>query len=233
MKILTPNSDYVFTGRDEDKDPSDDHNLDFKVIKETWVENVYQIHESDFYDSGIFVDIGANIGSVSLFVDSMNHNRSKDLPAIRTIAIEPEPHNISILEHNIATNPVTDNLKIFKHAIWHVPGRVQISDQGGNAKIVGGKGESTEVQAVTIGQMMIMNNISEIDVMKVDIEGAEYDLLINTPYEVLSKIKYLALEFEQCEDEKFGTLVQKLAHIFGIQILGSPRRGGYIYGRRY
>lgn len=235
MIILTPRNDYRFTSRDQRDDPSDDHDLDYKVVKETWVENVYHIEADDFYDTGVMVDIGANIGAVSLYVDSLNHDRADDKPVIKTFAVEPEPHNLDLLKANIADNPTTKNLTVVENAIWHESKVVDISNRGGNASIFEHPNNAgySKVQAFTIADLFDKYKIREADVVKIDIEGAEYDLLINTPDDVLKRIKYLTLEFDAENDGKFGVMVDKLARIFGIQILGSPERGGYIYGRRY
>ena len=70
-------------------------------------------------------------------------------------------------------------------------------------------------------------------VLKLDIEGAEFDLILNTPEETLGKIKTLVLEFDKSFDGRFGKMIEKLSKQFGIDILGSPERGGYIYANRY
>lgn len=234
MIILTPRNDYRFNCRDARDDPSDDHDLDYKVVKESWVENVYHIDEGQFYDTGVMVDIGANIGAVSLFVDSMNHGRDAEKPPIKVFAVEPEPHNLEFLKKNIADNPVK-NITVINKAVWHESGKMKISNRGGNASLFEHpkNGGYTEIETITIEQLFRENNIKEADVMKVDIEGAEYDLLINTPDHILKRVKFLTLEFDACDDGRFGIMVDKLSRIFGIQILGSPERGGYIYGNRY
>lgn len=232
MLVLTPNNDYVFETRHGKLDPSDDHNLDYKVIKETWVENVYRITEDKFYDSKIFIDVGANIGSVSLYVDSFNKDKAKD-EQIKTYAIEPEPHNLRLLHKNISANP-NYNLTVVPNAIDIENHIVKISNRGGNSSIFERPNTKyTEVEAFTFDKLFNLYNIFEVDFMKIDIEGLEYDLLINTPLEILAKIKYIALEFDKDLDNKFGEMINKLAKQFGIEILGSPERGGYVYCTRY
>jgi hypothetical protein len=56
---------------------------------------------------------------------------------------------------------------------------------------------------------------------------------MNTPAETLAKIKTLVLEFDKSFDGKFGKMIEKLSKQFGIDILGSPERGGYVYANRY
>lgn len=231
MIILTPRADYKFNGRNGRDDPSDDHDLDYKVVKETWVENVYHIDKGQFWDTGVFVDIGANIGAVSLYVDDFNKSKDADTPDIKVYAVEPEPNNLELLRANIEQNP-THDITVVDKAIWWQKQDVVISNRGGNSSIVDEK-LGDRVQAITIEDLFNQYKIKEADVMKIDIEGAEYDLLIRTPVDVLMKIKFLTLEFDKNTDGKFGVMVDKLSRCFGLQILGSPDRGGYIYGTRY
>ena len=232
MTSLLKYKNYSFQIRESSEDPSYDHNLDFKVINETWQENVYRIYEDQFSGEGIFVDIGANIGAVSIFVDSFNGNRGYN-NKIKVYAVEPEPHNLSLLNQNIQNNLVK-NITIVDKAVWHEEKMVSISDRGGNSSIVNLENENkSEVLAITMENLFSMYNIKEVDVMKIDIEGAEFDLLINTPAETLAKINRLVLEFDKSFDGSFGRMIEKLAKQFGIEILGSPERGGYVYANRY
>jgi FkbM family methyltransferase len=229
--ILTINEgEYSFKLRDFEDDPSDDNNLDYKVINETWIENVYRIHQYHFSGDKVFVDIGANIGSVSIFVDSFNKILEDK---IKVYAVEPEPNNIDLLSYNILNNP-TENITIVNNAVWHEEGTVTVSNKGGNSSIVyKTDSDFSHIEAITIEHLLNKYNIKEVDVMKIDIEGAEFDLIINTPAEILAKIKYLTLEFDKSFDGKFGIMVEKLSKQFGLEILGSPERGGYIYANRY
>jgi FkbM family methyltransferase len=225
----------MFEAREKRLDPSDDHNLDYKVIKETWVENVYHINPDQFYDTGVFLDLGANIGAVSLYVDNFNKDRASDLPVIKTYAVEPEPSNLILLETNIANNPTTKNITVIKGAVHHELKEVEISDRGGNASIYKHPNafKYTKVPALSIEELFNKYNIKEADVCKIDIEGYERQLIINTPDDILKRIKFLTLEFDATTDPSFGIMVQKLAGIYGIQILGVPERGGYLYCARY
>jgi FkbM family methyltransferase len=232
MTLHLTHNQYSFLIRDSHEDPSNDHNLDFKIINETWVENVYRIHDWQFSSPGIFVDIGANIGAVSLFVDNFNSNRDRG-SKIRVFAVEPEPNNIALLKDNIANNPV-ERITVVENAMWYEDKLVPITQKGGNSSIINLNNENyIEVSAITLETFFNKYNIKEVDVMKIDVEGAEFDLIINTPAETLAKIKRLVLEFDKSFDGSFGKMVEKLAKQFGIEILGSPERGGYIYANRY
>lgn len=232
MKILTPNAKYALEINDDI--PNEKDRLDSQqVVKESWVENVYQIHGSDFNDTGIFIDIGANIGAVSLFVAAMNDGRDQGMPAIKTYAYEPEPNNLSVLKQNIVNNEKREQVKIIGKAVSNFQGTMKINNRGGNSMLVDHTQEGAEVKVVTLEDVFLDNEIEQCDVMKIDIEGAEYGLLLDANVDTLRRIKYLTLEFSATDLPTFGQTVAHLAQVFGIQIIGVPERGGYIYARRY
>lgn len=231
MTSILTHDNYTFEIRESAEDPSYDHNLDFKVVNETWIENVYRIHQGQFNGAGVFVDVGANIGAVSIFVDNFNKNRS-DSEKIKVYAVEPQANNLHLLNKNIQNNP-TESIVVINNAIWHKEEMVSISNRGGNSSIVDLEEDKSDVLAITLESLFLKYNIEEVDVMKIDIEGAEFDLIINTPDETLAKINRIVLEFDKSFDGRFGKMIEKLAKQFGIDILGSPERGGYVYANRY
>lgn len=227
--ILTPNVNYSFLVREVmDTDPL--------VVKEAWVENVYQINDGDFYDTNIFIDIGANIGAVSLQVASFNDSRPKD-KQITVYAYEPLTSNVEYLNKNIRNNNKQGQIKIHQLGVWEKQCEAEIIDAGGSSSILenkkGDNAETEKIRLITLEQVFEQNRLKECDVMKIDIEGAEYQTLLNSSKETLKKIKYLTLEFDGGHQGEFGQLVEHLAEVFNIHIIGKPSQGGYIYGRRY
>ncbi|WP_280246170.1 FkbM family methyltransferase [Nocardia abscessus] len=220
MIVLTPNPRYRFTTRDGS--PSDE-----AVIRETWVENVYQIHAGDLAREGaVCVDIGANIGAVAVYAASLG--------GVRVLAAEPEPDNLKYLRQNIDDNGVAEKVHICEAAVSGHRGVGYIVEGHGHSVLhPDPQPNSVEVPVLTLADLFDQYEIGECDVLKVDIEGAEYPLMAGADLDTLRRVRYLTLEFDAAPDELFGPLVAKLAKTHGIQILGSPERGGYIYARRY
>jgi len=212
--ILTPQQRFVFHGRDDS--PSD-----ALVVRETWVENVYRIHESDFGDTDTMIDLGANIGAVAVYGASLG---------AKVIAVEPEPENLTYLLMNTTVNRTSGVVHIVKAAVSDHKGHVNITPQHGNTKI---SDTGTKVSALRLEDVFADRQIHACDVLKIDVEGSEYPIIASTPPEILRKCRYITLEFDNASDDDFGQLVAKLAHHFSIEVLGSPTRGGYIYARRY
>lgn len=211
--IATPNPRFRFRGREGSK-------TDEAVVRETWTENVYQLFESDFDDTGILVDVGANIGAVTVYAASLGAT---------VVAVEPEPNNRALLEQNITLNKVA-------HKVTVLP--VAVSNERGEGWIPDGHGDS-RLSSDTVGTRVDVFTLADVipeqgcDVLKVDAEGAEYDMFTGVDVATLNKVRYVTLEFDAAPDPVFGLMVAKLAHVFNIHMFGSPERGGYLFGKRY
>lgn len=219
MSIIYTPQGITFTGRDGS-------HTDPLVVKETWVENVYRITEAELDDTGVLIDVGANIGAVSLWGAHLG---------ARVIAVEPEPDNLNHLRANLDANPLlADHVDVLPVAVASEPGTVLLQPDHGDTHVVQwDNGKAVEVEAITLEQVYLRAGVPYCDVLKVDIEGFEYPVLLSAPREVLRKARYLAIEFDAADQGTFGYLVAKLACDYAVEILGSPERGGYLYCRRY
>lgn len=218
MIIFTPDAEIAFTGRDNSySDPL--------VVKETWVENVYRITDADLADTGILIDLGANIGAVSVWGARLG---------TKVIAVEPDPDNRKYLAANLAANLEPETYTVLATACTPVAGLVHLEPDHGHSQVVpASSGTTIPVEGITLAEVYLRAGVPYSDVLKIDIEGGEYPLIAATPTEVLRKSRYITLEFDAAPDALFGPLVAKLAHDFSIEVLGSPARGGYVYARRY
>ena len=218
MIVYTPDASIKFVGRDDS--PSD-----HLVVKETWVETVYRIHPDDFCDTKVMLDIGANIGAVSVYAASLGAH---------VVAVEPDPDNLAYLTENLKSNTFAGSYKILNVAVTDTPGSLLLEPGHGHSRLVTAPTESTiEVAGIRLADVFAKAKRPYCDVLKIDIEGSEYPLIAGTPTDVLRKARYISLEFDAAPLEMFGAMVAKLACEFHVEILGSPERGGYIYARRY
>jgi hypothetical protein len=64
------------------------------------------------------------------------------------------------------------------------------------------------VKSETLNSMI--ERVGEIDLLKIDIEGAEYDLLDKTDIASLAKAKNIILEFHDNNDGRVNMLIEKL-----------------------
>lgn len=59
----------------------------------------------------------------------------------------------------------------------------------------GPKTASVEVETISLATLMQRLDITKIDILKLDIEGAEFDLIAATPNEILQRINQITVEF--------------------------------------
>src|SRR5204862_8096532 len=124
------------------------------------------------------IDGGANIGLSVLYFKRL-------YPRSRIIAFEPDPEIFSLLERNCATFELS-NVELVNQALWTSETMlkfVQEGGEGGRLQKHGETGRITQVPTVRLRDYLR----SEIDFLKLDIEGAETEVLRDCADE-LSKV---------------------------------------------
>jgi FkbM family methyltransferase len=134
--------------------------------------------------SGVVVDAGAHVGTFALLAST--HAQS-------VVAIEAHPENFSMLQHNISRNHRT-NVTAFHSALWTVGGTVEFVEGARTSEgaIRGESGELFSVPSITLDS--ITASTGPIDLLKLDIEGAEFDVLDAASEDSLSQISAIAAE---------------------------------------
>lgn len=142
-------------------------------------------HDLDIdLDPKLIVDCGANVGYVSILF-------ANAYPRAHVMAIEPEDSNVAILRLN--TDPY-ENIDVVPAAVWSTGGSVQIANPAGEKDAFQVRAEAGgAIEAVTIDSIMRMADADRIDILKLDIEGAELEIF-SGPCEWLSKVAILLIE---------------------------------------
>lgn len=118
------------------------------------------------------VDAGANIGMSSIYF-------THKYPEARIIAIEPEASNFELLARNV--KPYSAITPIHA-ALWSQDGEINVSDPNpdtgpyGKWAFVTKEGPGIPVRAITMRTLMVEMGIRKVDLLKVDIEGAEIEV---------------------------------------------------------
>jgi FkbM family methyltransferase len=132
----------------------------------------------------LIVDLGANAGYASVYF-------ALRYPAVRVIAVEPVPENAELLRRNVAR---LGNVDVVEGAAWPRPARLTLVDPGkGYWGMRVAEDPSGGIRAVTIPELLDGAGMDGIDLLKVDIEGAEQQLFSeNTDW--LARVGLLVLE---------------------------------------
>lgn len=142
-------------------------------------------------DGAAIVDIGANIGAFSVFAAS----RFKDS---RVVAFEPDPINFKVLAQNAALVP-GGRITPVEAAIAGAAGtlafhRGAAEGVSTSGSLVRTTGERVEVKAETLEAALDAAGITNCALLKMDCEGAEFDILYGASDALLSRIRQMVME---------------------------------------
>jgi len=161
---------------------------DLGCIKQVFLNNEYGFVSRP--EPKIIVDAGANIGMATLYF----HNR---YPSARIFAIEPDPSNFELLSKNCDGLP---NVTCIKAALWPTATPLSIVDPDAERwslsvqPAVHGS-EHKSVDPITIPGLLARFQIDQIDLLKLDIEGAERELFLSGAEEWLGQVGMICVEF--------------------------------------
>ena len=141
---------------------------DFSIFRQ-----IFMFKEYDFdlgFTPKVIVDAGANVGYASLWFSQKYKNA-------KIISIEPEESNFKLLCKHIES---IKNIIPIKFALWHKKTKLNIFDTGfghaGYAVRESDKKSIESIPTITIPEILEKYNIDKIDLLKIDIEGAEKEL---------------------------------------------------------
>lgn len=130
--------------------------------------------------SKIIYDIGANIGYYSLIASKALKHKGK------VYAIEPLPSNIIYLKKNIEINK-DSNIEILELAVSNRRGIFSFSNSNNNVantlnleSPVFKENNCIQVKTITLDELVFSENKEVPDLIKLDIEGSEFDALIGS-----------------------------------------------------
>jgi len=152
-----------------------------------WEPNLTRFLERRLKPGDLVIDVGANIGYFSLLAARIVG------PLGRIVAVEASPRTFRALSDNIARNGAT-NIRAINMAASGASGTVNIYSgedyNSGLTSIVERKGSVVEgsVAAAPLGELVTPDELQRAKVIKIDVEGAEADVLAG----VLPSIDQLA-----------------------------------------
>lgn len=203
-----------------------DQPTDPTVIREIFCENVYEVHDGDLDDTGVVIDLGANIGAFSLYAASL-----REEPAARVLAFEPQPDNFELLQKNILENKYAGKIEPFTFGVSDKAGKAHITNEGGGSR-VGDEGDA--IKLITLEDIWgLVPGIEFVDVLKIDVEGYEGRILLAASKATLNLIRYIVVEYDAHSKDSLGSIVEKLSETHQVKVVGSHESGGMIFARRY
>lgn len=157
------------------------------------------------------IDIGANIGVFSLFAASKG--------AKQVYAYEPNSQAFQILQRNITENHLESAILPYQLFVTGSAGRevrFPMSASPYNRKLDEGfTGDSERVLTTDLSSIIADNDIEDVQILKLDCEGSEYEIVPAVPAPVWEKVHDLRMEFHNGDH---GELIDTLRNQ-GFQLL--------------
>jgi FkbM family methyltransferase len=183
---------------------------DIATVREVFLKQEYAWAAARLSAAPLIVDVGANIGLASRFFLTQR-------PQARILAIEALPETFAVTQQNLGLPEIAQQCKVVNAAIWSTSDQVSMSLPAAGAfsrATVGSAGEIS-VRACRLETLLDEQQISEVDLLKVDIEGAEVEMFRDADA-WLGKIRALAIEFHDNSREACDFDQEMARHGFQI-----------------
>ena len=167
--------------------------MDAWVLKETCLDRDYE-KDAPLEAGWTVVDVGAAFGDFTV-------HAARRCPRGVVHAFEPLPDNFRRLEEHVRLNGVS-NVRAAQQAIAAAPGTLTlytVTGLTGQHRTAGDGRSAAEpalrVPATTLGAAFAERGIERCDFLKIDCEGAEFEIVLGLDARVLSRIARIVLEY--------------------------------------
>lgn len=204
--------------------------MDVWVIKETCLDRDYE-RGAALQDGWTIIDIGAGLGDFTAYA-------ARHSPHGKVLAFEPFPESFALLEQNLQLNDAR-NVEARPYAVAGAPGKLRLdigSEHAVQHTTTAQGAHAIEVQAITLDSILADQAVTHCDLLKMDVEGAEYGILLNTSADTLRRIRRIALEYHDHTPAGTHDRLRDFLRAQGFQVTiqSNPvhNRLGYLYAAR-
>ncbi len=175
--------------------------VDESIVNEVFKFREYRSAQEIIQNSnGAIVDVGAHAGYFSLWTAVLNSK-------IKIYALEPVKENFDFLKQNLAENNFK-NIKAENVALTRETGEINIflSEDSHNHSLLPISDQVQKIKGLSLVDFIKKYKIKKISLLKMDIEGGEYEIFENLEKENFSQIENIFLEYHQSENRNFKVI---------------------------
>lgn len=177
---------------------------DMSAIDETLMRGEYDFI-TDFIqkaDRPVIVDIGMNVGDFAVMALAYN-------AGARIIGIEAHPETAKIAEKNASLN-LGKSWTVLNRAAWKDNEMIYLETGAASVSTKISSSGKIGVSGIDMPSLFAVLPAQHVDIMKIDIEGAEEAFLCAHP-EYLSKVRHLIVEIHPlaCDERKIRNVLEQ------------------------
>ena len=156
-----------------------------KIMLPSFTESIQPLLQylqfAELKEDSVVIDLGAYCGLASLIFDNNIGKQSANSSGI-VIAVEADPKNIKSIRYNLAEYNKKTGRKIefLPYAVWKERTTLLFASQGymgASLNHVGcNRGKEISVKTITLSDIAKKYNLTHVDFIKCDIEGAEAEI---------------------------------------------------------
>ncbi len=184
------------------------------IFKEIFVQRAYADF-FPFHEAATVIDIGGHFGYFALFAAVNLADKGQ------VITVEPSRHNFEKLERNLNQSGFGKKVLALNRAVAPIAGSLKLyTGKSENNTLVapseGGSWEMTE--AITLDELI--GDLSMVHFLKMDCEGAEYEVLYGADRGVLDRIQTISMEFHDLKSaQKNGLKLAQFLKSSGFNVV--------------
>ncbi len=177
---------------------------DVELYKQVYIQGEHNYLPRN-YKPKFIIDGGANIGLTVLFFSHI-------YPGAKIYAVEAETSNFELLKYNTY---FYQDIELFQKGIWDKDTNLIVKDIGlGKCGFIVEETRETGkdvIEAVTINTLLKQSGHQEIDILKLDIEGAEKEVFSGDCDDWLGNVGLLIIELHDrmkagCSDAFYNAI---------------------------
>lgn len=195
-----------------------------------WIDKVYG-DPATLPGNPVIIDIGAHIGTYAVYAALRS-------PGAHVYALEPNPAVFTYLQKSVAANNLTARVTCIQKAVAKSSdARLLFLDEGGGVSSSLFKREGRDlsdgisVPCMTMTDLYKECSITHCDVLKLNCEGAEYEILGGLSDEMFASIDSILLQWHRVENHVPDELDRLLA-TKGYTVTRAPAPYKFIYAHR-
>ena len=200
--------------------------VDLFIADEVFRQQVYLPGPDWIRPDDIVVDIGAQVGTFSLAA-------ARFACQGRVLAFEPYPENFALLCRNVSLNRC-QNVEAYPWAVGAQSESRELFlsplNVGGHSFYMQSK-KSIDVECVGINDLVDRLRLPRIDVLKLDCEGAEYEILGALSSEGFQKVRRISAEYHNLSHARNGDSLVRFLLEAGYEVTESEEHS-VVYASR-